>query len=320
MTAARFAAERARDWRELESLLAANPRKGAERRRLGALYRAALADLGLLRTLLARDAATTPPDVLPWLNALVARAHAQIAMHRRASAYDVPAFFLRVFPRAFRAASLRIGFAAFLVLGSALAAYLLCRGDVGLARTLAGPAMARNAEHFGKMGDGRGEAEDAVAAAFYVTNNTQVAFISFALGLTFGVGTLWVLIQNGIAVGVTLALVQHFGVEDNFYGFVASHAGIELAAIFIAAGAGLGMGRALVAPGPHSRLVALKHAGRDAAILVTGAACLLFLAALFEGFVSPSSLPISTRVAIGALNVAWLGLYLGFAGRGKVPG
>lgn len=317
MTTDRFVAIRSPDWRALDTLLG-NPRlTSSERRRLAALYRAALTDLGQLRTFIARDripTALTPP-VLQWLNGVVARAHALLAMQRRGRTIDVPSFFARHLPQAVRRAFPRIALAIVLLAGSSLLVYLLCRDDVALARLLAGPAMARNAEGFAEMGKGREGATDAMMAAFYVTNNVQVAFIAFALGVTLGLGTLYTLVQNGVIMGVTLALVRHHGSLGNFLAFVASHSFIELGAIVIAAGAGLGLGRAIVAPGPYRRVVALKRAAREAATLVMGAACMLLLAAFFEAFVSPSSWAPRTKAVIGAVNATWVLAYYVLVGR-----
>ena len=319
----RFVDRRSHDWRQLEQLCARDDLGGDERRTFAALYRVALADLGQLRTLAARGHATgpsghvapAPPSALAWLNGVVSRAHARVALHRRTPSRDVLGFFTRQFPVTFRRALPRVGFAAALLLGSALVSYLMCRDDISLARMLAGPAMSRNAEGFAQMGQGRDEITDSVMATFYVTNNVQVSFIAFALGITFGIGTLYIMIQNGFILGVTLALVRQLGSATNFLGFVSSHGMIELGAIVIAAAAGLAMGHALVAPGPHTRLVALKLAAAEAAILVMGAASLLLLAAFFEAFVSSSSLSVRSKVVIGAVNATWLTIYLARAGR-----
>ncbi|HEY0705228.1 MAG TPA: stage II sporulation protein M [Polyangia bacterium] len=298
-----------------------------ERRRLAALYRVALVDLGQLRTLVAKEsrgaAPASPlhpqPPALAALNAILARAHARIALHRRATGVDATHFFTVRLPRTVRAALPRIGLAAAVLLLSGVVTYLLCRDDVELARLLAGPMMQKNAEGFSQMREGRAESIDAVMAAFYVTNNTRVAFIAFALGVTFGIGTLWMLLQNGLLLGVTLALVQHNGAVPNFVGFLASHGAIELFAIFLASGAGLGIARALIAPAPYTRVVALKRTAPEAATLVMGAACLLAIAAGFEAFVSPSGWSLATKLSIGAANVVWLTAYVALAGRASEP-
>jgi uncharacterized membrane protein SpoIIM required for sporulation len=319
MTALAFIDRRSGDWQALERLCARGDLSEAERRTLAASYRVALADLGQLRTLIARAGSSPPPPALAWLNGVVARAHARVALQRRSSAMDVRTFFGRAFPQAFRRAARRVALAATLLVGSAVVSFLICHDDAGLARMLAGPSMARNAEGFAQMGQGRDEITDSVMATFYVTNNVQVSFIAFALGITFGLGTLYILIQNGFILGVTLALVRQLGSTRNFLGFVASHGMIEMAAIVIAAGAGLGMGMALVAPGPHARVDALKLAAREAATLVMGAASMLLLAAFFEAFVSPSALSVRTKAIIGLVNAVWLTIYLARAGRQRDP-
>jgi uncharacterized membrane protein SpoIIM required for sporulation len=315
--AAAFAARRSEDWQRLATLCERQRALGSgEARALAALYRAALADLAQLRTLCARERPDREPEIVAWLNGVVGRAHALVYVSRRAARLDVAAFFGRELPVAIRRALPRVGLAALLLLGSATVAYLLCRNDVALARLLAGPVMTRNAEGFADVGRGRDEATDAVMTAFYVTNNVRVSFVAFALGVTFGLGTLFVMVQNGLTLGVTVALVRHYGSTENFFAFLAAHSPIELFGIVLAAGAGLGMGLAVVAPGPYTRVVALKLAAREAAKLVMAAACLMVIAAFFEAFVSPSSLPPRVKHLVGAGNALWLTLYILRGGRG----
>jgi uncharacterized membrane protein SpoIIM required for sporulation len=320
VTAEAFAARRGEDWQRLATLCdRAGSLVPGEARALATLYRAALADLAQLRTLCARerpDPQPEQPEIVTWLNAVVGRAHALVYVSRRAARLDVGAFFGRELPAAIRRALPRVGLAALLMVGSATVAYLLCRNDVALARVMAGPQMTQNAEGFSEIGHGRDEATDAVMTAFYVTNNVKVSFVAFALGVTFGLGTLFVMLQNGILLGVTLALVRHYGATENFFAFLSAHSPIELFGIVLAAGAGLGMGMAVVAPGPYTRAVALKLAAREAAKLVMAAACLMVIAAFFEAFVSPSSLPARVKYLVGAGNALWLTLYIWRGGRG----
>jgi uncharacterized membrane protein SpoIIM required for sporulation len=319
VTSEAFATRRAEHWQRLARLCEGtgrlDPNGGRE---LAALYRSGLNDLALLRTLCARERPGEPPIVV-WLNTLVGRAHALVYVNRRASPVDVAGFFTTELPAAIRRAGLRVGLCALLLFGSGAVSYFVARGDVALARVLAGPEMTRNAEGFGDLGKGRSEAVDSVMAAFYVTHNVEVAFVAFALGITLGLGTLWVMVQNGISTGVTVALVGHYGSTSSFLAFVSAHAPIELFAIFLAAAAGLGMGHALLAPGGYSRLVALKLAALEAAKLVMGAACLLVVAAFLEAFVSPSSLAPAVKHGIGAAAVVVLLLYCRLGARAR-PG
>jgi uncharacterized membrane protein SpoIIM required for sporulation len=313
-----FAARRADAWNQLARLCERSAELGpAEGRQLAALYRSGLADLAVLRTLCARERPGYQPPIVGWLNAVVARAHAIVYVNRRASPLDVAGFFTAALPAAIRRALPRVALAALLLFGSGVVSYFVARQDVAVARLLAGPAMTRNAEGFSDLGKGRAETVDAVMTAFYVTNNVQVSFVAFALGITFGLGTIFVLLQNGLLLGVTLALVQHYGSASGFLAFVSAHGPIELFAIVLAAAAGLGMGHALVAPGPHTRVVAIKLAAREAALLVMGAACLLVVAAFVEAFVSPSSLAPSVKHGIGLATAVLLLAYV--ARRPRAP-
>ena len=83
----------------------------------------------------------------------------------------------------------------------------------------------------------------------------------------------------------------------------------------IASGAGLCMGSALINTGGRSRLGSLRHRSLELAQLVSGAAAMLYIAALIEAFWSPSSLPNGVKYAFA--GVAWSSVFafLAFAGR-----
>jgi uncharacterized membrane protein SpoIIM required for sporulation len=59
------------------------------------------------------------------------------------------------------------------------------------------------------------------------------------------------------------------------------------------------LGDALLRPGLLLRREALARAARQAVELVAGAAPVLVVAGLIEGFVSPSELPIGLKLAFG---------------------
>jgi uncharacterized membrane protein SpoIIM required for sporulation len=326
VNAARFIGRRQGDWERLAELCGRAPRAGRREpeeniAELSRLYRLTVVDLARLRTLLAADSypSTSDERVLAWLNALVARAHAIVHVAPVLSSrrfIDLLAF---DFPRKFREHFLLVAIAAGVFVVFGLLTYAACANDLAFARELAGPSMVENAKSFGRLGNGRSAPEDVVMTSFYVSNNVKVAFVCFAAGITAGLGTLFLLVQNGITMGVTVALVHHYGALKHLIAFVSGHAPLELIAIFIAAAAGLRIGRAIIDPGPYRRTVSLAHAARDSVTLVIGAAFLLLVAAFFEGFVSPSGLPMLVKCSIGGINGLLLLFYLGFAGRRASP-
>jgi uncharacterized membrane protein SpoIIM required for sporulation len=155
----------------------------------------------------------------------------------------------------------------------------------------------------------------ALAIGFYVRHNVQVALLAFLLGLPFGVGTLVVLVQNGMVAGATWALAARAGAEWAFLGFIAPHAPWELAGLALAAGAGLHAGFALAFPGTLHRAAALRLAAPAALHLLCACALLLAVAAVLEGTVAPSHLPARLRLAIGAAGLVMVTAWFLYGGR-----
>jgi uncharacterized membrane protein SpoIIM required for sporulation len=155
------------------------------------------------------------------------------------------------------------------------------------------------------------------------TNNITVTFLLFALGLTAGLGTIYMLGYNGFLFGCAAGLCRAAGMDGPFVSFVAAHGPLELFVLFLAGGAGLELGMALVAPGQWSRSEALRTRGNRAVKLVLGGMPLLVVAGLTEGFVSGSAAwwPVGgydlAKILTGAILLSAVLAYLLLEGRGK---
>ncbi len=130
-----------------------------------------------------------------------------------------------------------------------------------------------------------------------------------------GLGTLYVLAANGASFGAIIALTYRAGFGNDLLGFVVGHGVIELSCIFIAGGAGLLIGTALLMPGDLSRGDALKSRGMEAVRLVVGCIPLLVVAGIIEGFISPQPISPFIKMGIGAITGTALYSYLLLAGR-----
>jgi uncharacterized membrane protein SpoIIM required for sporulation len=94
-----------------------------------------------------------------------------------------------------------------------------------------------------------------------------------------------------------------------------------LSAVVVAAAAGLRLGWTLIDPGDRRRPRALAEEGRRAVTLVMGAAAMLVVAGIIEGFVTGSSLPTWARVGIGvAVEVAFVFYVLVYGRRARAEG
>jgi uncharacterized membrane protein SpoIIM required for sporulation len=148
-----------------------------------------------------------------------------------------------------------------------------------------------------------------------MTNNIQVMFYAFAFGALVGIGTLYIMAFNGASIGAVLALTYRAGFGHELVAFMAGHGVIELTCIFIAGGAGLLVGGAILMPGDLSRFDALRLRGREAIQLIVGCIPLLVLAGTIEGFISPAPISPTIKFSIAILTGLALYTYLLLAGR-----
>jgi len=308
-------------WDRLEALVARVDRRGigsldaAQIDELALDYRAATSDLALARGR-GYDAA-----LIAYLNRLSARAHAYVYLGTSRSGWSAAGRFLAVtFPREFRRSWLPIAICAALTIVCAAIAYLAVIREPANAYALLPPAeipAISQALHDSNFGFDRAFAP--LMSSEIITNNIRVAAIAFAGGMTCGVLTLWIVLQNGLMLGGLGALFARANFGLDFWATIAPHGVIELSAIQVAGGAGLLLAAAIVAPGRVRRIDALVHNAQRAGTLVLGTAAMLVVAGTIEGFVSPQRLSPSLRLGIGALTAIALVLYFALAGRVHGP-
>jgi uncharacterized membrane protein SpoIIM required for sporulation len=295
-----FIASRQPHWAELEDLLARSEGNGLQHfdanhiERLGRGYRQVMSDLAIAR----RD---FPDDQLTqWLNGLASRAHLRLYRAPAPSWRRLGRFFWTDFARRFRAARGYLLVSALLLFGPALLAYFAALLDPTLREALVPVELRRTMESGRTWTDIEPNLRPGMATLIF-TNNIQVAFLAFAGGVVFGLGTVYVLVSNGLMLGSVLGAAQSYGVAPLLWSFISPHGYLELTCIVIAGAAGLMLGEALLRPGLLLRREALARAARRAIELVVGAAPVLVVAGLIEGFVSPSDIPMGVKIAIGLM-------------------
>jgi uncharacterized membrane protein SpoIIM required for sporulation len=77
------------------------------------------------------------------------------------------------------------------------------------------------------------------------------------------------------------------------------------------------IGLAILHPGRLKRRAALAVAGKKAVTLLYGAAAMIFIAAIFEAFVSATRLPPTTKYTLGISFWVLIAAYIIFCGRGS---
>lgn len=316
MNADQFYRSRQADWKALAGLLD-NAQKNLHLSpeqvdRLGQLYRAATSDLALAQ----RDFPTH--QVTVYLNQLVARAHA-VVYQGEPLAWKRLWRFVRVgYPRLFRENWRFILTAALLFIIPAVLSGFIVYFQPDASQWLL-PAEAQDLRETIEQKDLWTDipvSERPYASAFIMRNNIQVSFLAFGSGVTAGVWTVWVMVFNGLMLGGLTGLTGHYGVGWELWEFVIGHGVVELSVIFIAGGAGLSLGWAILRPGLLRRRDALALAARRSVRLIIMCVPLLVLAGTIEGFISPSeTIPAFVKWMVGIGTGAGLYGYLLLSGR-----
>jgi uncharacterized membrane protein SpoIIM required for sporulation len=312
----RFVNEHKDNWRRLEDLLGlvqGNSLRGlsrAEVREFGELYRRAASDLAIAR------AETRDPQLINYLNSLVIRAHGKIYRAENQGANLIWQFFAQDFPRAFRRTwhYTALAFGIFTLFG--VISFLLCYNDLAFADEIGVGEVRFAAEAKMRWWESLNESNQ-IGSSQILTNNILVAFKAFAYGAFFGIGTIYVLIFNGLHIGGVLGVCYKVdaGFANELVNFMVGHGVVELSCIFIAGGAGMLIGYSMINPGDRTRTEALKKNGLEAVRLAIGCAVLLFFAGIIEGFLSPSALPPVVKIGTGILTGIAMYSYLFLVGR-----
>lgn len=323
--------DKQQDWDRLTELLEKTDHEGGlrslspeELRELASLYRVASSDLSLAR-------ARRRDDLALYLNQLVGRAHNRLYARRAGRKLQLLDFFGTTVPATFQDCLPFWLFALGLLLAGGAAGYYATAGNPDWATVLGGGGLKEMMGAFLESDKPAGQyfAETAQSmghsgfSGFLMTNNIQVAMLCFALGIGWGVGTVFVLVRNALHLGVALGLGAHHGKLLVMLSIVAPHGVVEISAVVVAAAAGLRLGYALIDPGDYLRRDALMIAARQAGQLALGTIPMFIFAGLVEGLLSPLSTgPFQSdqvRLAFGALSgiALYLWLFRGSSGAGS---
>ena len=316
MISAHWLEKRQSHWNRLDALLDRSQDQGLksltrqELQELGLLYRQAAADLSALR----ED--PSGKSYARTLNILLARAHNTIYSGQKSSARGLLHFYRYTYPRIFRRNLSLINLAFALFVAGAVAGMLLAITRPDYMHLFVGQRMMETIEQRKMWTDSVVSVKPA-ASSKIMTNNISVSFAAFAYGITAGIGTIFMMVFNGVMIGVIGTACWLNDMSLSLWSFVAPHGVLELPAIFIAGGAGLRIAQGLLFPGLLSRRDSLARAGGEAVRLLLGTVPVLVVAGCIEGFVSPSpDIPWQWKFTLAGAIATIFFSYLFFAARG----
>ncbi|OPH49609.1 hypothetical protein BC351_37070 [Paenibacillus ferrarius] len=306
----RFIREHKSQWTELEDLIRQlNKRKSSlqasQINRFTELYKTVSAHLATLQTHRPADETTV------YLNHLISQAHNAMYKESNKSSSQMKQFFLHYFPSLIQARSLFVGFALILFLLGGLLGFLsVWKDPLNLSMIMPG-TMAENIDP-SRTADPRGDIHSPLVSTAIMTNNIRVAVLAFISGVTLGIGTVYLMISNGLLVGALAAVFMKSGKSYVFWAYILPHGIIELTAIFIAGGAGLYMGYRFFVPGPYPRKLRFLESAKESAQLLIGTIPLFIVAGIIEGYITPSTLSLEVKYLIAGVTLLILILYYGY--------
>jgi uncharacterized membrane protein SpoIIM required for sporulation len=274
------------------------------------------------------------PALVSYLESLLARAYGQLnSRSDSARRWSFRTWFLGTFPQTFRRYFRYFAFGILLTIVGAVfgggAVYFdpdAKPAIVPFAHLLGDPKERVRAEEQGQQSASELDGYHSTFSAELLTNNTHVAFLALALGMTWSLGTVLILFYNGVILGAIVLDYLRAGEPWFLAGWLLPHGVIEIPAILVAGQAGFLLGQALVGWNSAEPMVQrLQLITRPLATLAGGSALMLVWAAIVESFLSQYHqpvLPYAAKIAFGCLELIVLVLYLTLSGRKgqDVPG
>lgn len=264
-----------------------------EARELIDLYRSTSTHLSMIRT------GAPDPQLVKELSALLIRARGKMAGKNRRVLTSIAEFFTTTYPAAlyrFRAWWISAGVLSILfalAVGWWIYAHPELHEQLGSSSSILQYVQEDFEKYYTKD-------PDADFTMLVWSNNWYVAALTLAYGITV-IGAAQILISNMASLAIAGALMTFHGYGTTFWTLILPHGLLELTAIFVSAGTGLGLFWAIIQPGSRTRLESFVRTGHQAIHVLFGLLLTLFISGFTEGFVTASKAPWQVQVGFGVL-------------------
>jgi len=228
-------------------------------------------------------------ETLRYLNSLAVLAHNKIYKNKKESRNKLITFYTKEFPLFFYQYHKQLlvaflSFSLFVAIGAFSAAtdgdfVRLILGDGYVNMTISNIEKGDPMAVYKKMGE--------VEMFLGITvNNIRVALNAFVFGIFLSIGSLYILMRNGIMLGS----FQYFFYDYNlFWESVRTiwiHGTIEISVIIVAGCAGLVLGNSILFPGTYTRLQSFVKGAKDGLKIIVSTIPFFIIAGFLEGFVT----------------------------------
>ncbi len=304
-----FLAQNREKWIELERLLDKKKKKFEDFEQIGRLYQEATEDLSYAQTHFPGS------RIEEFLNSLVRKCHLLFQTRKKPRIKGAIDFLAKGFAKMLTDLRIPIAVSGLIFVVSIATSFIMVTNNVELAQMFLDQSsyeMAlrdlENRREFGNFDDIPEEVRIPLSVHLWI-HNSRVSLLVFVLGITFGIGTLYILIVNGFMLGSLMAVYFMNGHFLDFFSLIMVHGSVELTAIAIAGGAGFSLAGAILNPARQTRIDRIKFVAKRALKCFIGVVIMLLWAGLLEGLITPLKLPIWIRLLIAVVNILIISLY-----------
>ncbi len=228
-------------------------------------------------------------NTVVYLNSIASAAHQKIYKTKKESKNRFISFFKTEFPLMFYKHQKQL-----LITFTVFAFFTLCgafssANDIDFVRLILGDGYVNMTLENIEKGDPMAVYKKANEVDMFIgitINNIRVAMYAFVFGMLFSVGTLYIMMQNGIMLGSFLYFFYDKGLLWESSRTIWIHGTIEIAVIVIAGCAGLVLGNGLLFPKTYSRLESFKRSMKDGLKIMVSTIPFFIIAGFLEGFVT----------------------------------
>jgi len=268
-------------WKKFEQLLSNKDTDNPDE--ISSLYVQLIDDLSYARTFYPQS------PTYKYLNELSGRAHQTIYRNKKEKRNRIINFWKTELPLLFYKyhKQLLIAFGIFLVsaiLGAVSSAY-----DDSFVRQIMGDNYVnmtieniKNGHPLAVYNGG----EEGYMFLRIAQNNITVAFVTFATGILFSIGSVYYLFTNGIMLGAFQYFFYQYGVLKESLLTIWLHGTIEISVCIISGCAGIALGNSILFPGTYTRLQSFQRGANDGLKIVFGTVPFFIIAAFIESFVT----------------------------------
>lgn len=249
-----------------------------------------------------------------YLNTLASKIHQSVYKNKKEKRSRIITFWKYELPEIFyqRRNELIISFFVFFI--AVVIGVISSEGDTGFVRLILGDSYVNMTQENIKNNDPLAVYKQMNGVDMFMGitfNNIRVSFYAFMAGLLLSVGTILLLLYNGIMLGTFHHLFYSQDLLFKSLSIVWIHGTLEISSIIIAGAAGLVLGNSILFPKTYSRRQSFLLSAKDGVKIIVGLIPLFITAGFLESFVTRyTQMPIVLNLIIIISSLSFIIWYV----------